>query len=55
MNFPTAVMDGYRLPRGAVQLDGATLNQGDGAAISQEKALTIRGAQESEILLFDLA
>lgn len=44
-----------QVAKGAVQLDGATLKQGDGAAISQEKALRIRGAQESEILLFDLA
>lgn len=44
-----------QVAKGQVQLDGAMLNQGDGAAISQEKDLTIRGTQDSEILLFDLA
>jgi hypothetical protein len=31
------------------------LEQGDGAAISAEEALTIKAAKDSEILLFDLA
>lgn len=44
-----------QVAQGAVQVDGARLNHGDGAAISQENTLTIRGTEESEILLFDLA
>ena len=41
--------------RGAVELNGNKLNQGDGAAISDEKNLTIKGAGDAEVLLFDLA
>jgi hypothetical protein len=38
-----------------VELNGLKLEQGDGAAISAEDTLTIRAAEDSEILLFDLA
>jgi hypothetical protein len=43
--------------RGAVTLNGVTLNAGDGAAVSEESALEIagNGSGASEILLFDLA
>jgi hypothetical protein len=30
------------------------LGQGDGAAISDEKKLTIKGTEDAEVLLFDL-
>jgi quercetin 2,3-dioxygenase len=41
---------------GFVDLNGTRLNQGDGAAVSDEKKLAISGTQDgSEILLFDLA
>jgi len=41
--------------RGSVAVGGALLAEGDGLAISDEKALEIVGkAEESEILLFDL-
>ena len=41
--------------KGAVNLNGETLNQGDGAAISNETALKIKSlADETEFLLFDL-
>jgi redox-sensitive bicupin YhaK (pirin superfamily) len=42
---------------GAVELNGLVLDEGDGVAASQERALTLRGASErvSEFLLFDLA
>src|SRR5919197_497150 len=41
---------------GAVELNGTRLEQGDGAAISNEQQLVIAGTQDrSEILLFDLA
>lgn len=40
---------------GAVELNGNRLNQGDGAAISDEQKLTIKGTEDSEVLLFDLA
>ena len=41
--------------RGAVELNGTKLGQGDGAAISEEKKLSIKGSEEAEVLLFDLA
>ena len=44
-----------QVARGAVELNGKRLNQGDGAAISEEKNLTIKGAEDAEVLLFDLA
>jgi len=44
-----------QVARGAVELNGKKLNQGDGAAISDEKQVTIKGAEDAEVLLFDLA
>ena len=44
-----------QVAHGAVELNGKKLNQGDGAAISDEKKLTIKGAENAEDLLFDLA
>lgn len=41
--------------RGAIELNDLLLENGDGAAVSQETELVIRSSQESEILLFDLA
>jgi hypothetical protein len=38
-----------------VELNGETLNQGDGAAVSEEKLLKIKGNADAEVLLFDLA
>jgi hypothetical protein len=44
-----------QVAKGAVELNGNKLNQGDGAAVTDERKLTIKGAQDSEVLLFDLA
>jgi redox-sensitive bicupin YhaK (pirin superfamily) len=44
-----------QVARGAVEVNEQTLNQGDGAAISNETQVTIEGLEPSEILLFDLA
>ena len=45
-----------QVAKGAVELNGARLEQGDGAAIGDEQKLSIAGAENgSEILLFDLA
>jgi redox-sensitive bicupin YhaK (pirin superfamily) len=41
--------------RGSATLNGATLDEGDGAAVSEEEILEIRALDEAEILLFDLA
>jgi len=40
---------------GAVELNGQKLIQGDGAAISDERKLSIKGIEDAEVLLFDLA
>lgn len=40
---------------GEVDLNGAVLQAGDGAAVSEEPALRIRARKEAEVLLFDLA
>ncbi len=44
-----------QVAKGAVELNGETLNQGDGAAVSEEKLLKIKGNADAEVLLFDLA
>jgi quercetin 2,3-dioxygenase len=44
-----------QVARGEITANGELLNQGDGAAISSEEQLTVRGLQDSEVLLFDLA
>jgi redox-sensitive bicupin YhaK (pirin superfamily) len=41
--------------KGTVELNGNRLGVGDGAAVSEETALTINAAEEAEIMLFDLA
>ena len=44
-----------QVAHGAVELNGQKLSQGDGAAISEETNLTIKGSEDAEVLLFDLA
>jgi quercetin 2,3-dioxygenase len=44
-----------QVAKGEVELNGQKLRQGDGAAISEEKKLTLKSAGASEVLLFDLA
>jgi redox-sensitive bicupin YhaK (pirin superfamily) len=44
-----------QIAKGAAELNGKPLNQGDGAAVSEEQKLTIKGTKDAEILLFDLA
>jgi redox-sensitive bicupin YhaK (pirin superfamily) len=44
-----------QVARGAVTVNGKDLNQGDGAAVNAESAITIAGREPSEVLLFDLA
>ncbi|MDQ1557583.1 MAG: quercetin 2,3-dioxygenase [Pyrinomonadaceae bacterium] len=43
-----------QVARGAVELNGQLLRQGDGAAVSDETQLLIAGQEASEVLLFDL-
>ncbi len=44
-----------QVAKGAVELNGQGLNQGDGAAVSEEKSLVVKGTADAEFLLFDLA
>jgi quercetin 2,3-dioxygenase len=44
-----------QVAKGAIELNNLQLQQGDGAAISEEQRLTIKALEESEVLLFDLA
>jgi redox-sensitive bicupin YhaK (pirin superfamily) len=41
--------------RGSVMLNGHDLKAGDGAAVSDERQLTIRAQDDAEVMLFDLA
>jgi quercetin 2,3-dioxygenase len=41
--------------RGSVEFNGFALSAGDGAAVSDETALTVRAQSQAEVLLFDLA
>jgi hypothetical protein len=43
-----------QVAKGAVELNGKSLHQGDGAAVSDEQKLAIKGTRDAEILLFDL-
>jgi redox-sensitive bicupin YhaK (pirin superfamily) len=40
--------------RGAIELNGQALEDGDGAAVAEEAALTLRGVRDADVLLFDL-
>jgi len=44
-----------QVARGSVKLNGQKLEEGDGAAISDEKTVELTGADKAEVLLFDLA
>lgn len=43
-----------QVARGAVELNGVAMKQGDGAAVSDEPSLRLQASEDSEILLFDL-
>ena len=44
-----------QVARGAVTLNGLSLNAGDGAAVSKESMLEVNALDHAEILVFDLA
>src|SRR5207245_4239666 len=44
-----------QVARGTVDLNGKTLSEGDGAAVSDEKRLELTGRDSAELLVFDLA
>jgi redox-sensitive bicupin YhaK (pirin superfamily) len=41
--------------RGEVQVNGAALGEGDGAALTDERQVEVTGGSAAELLLFDLA
>lgn len=43
-----------QVARGSIDLDGRTLEQGDGAAINDQPALKIEALEDAELLLFDM-
>jgi redox-sensitive bicupin YhaK (pirin superfamily) len=43
-----------QVAKGQAKLNGTALQQGDGAAISEEKAVELTGIKNAEVLLFDL-
>ena len=43
------------MARGRVTLNGGTLEAGDGAAVSEERAISLEAVEPSEVLIFDLA
>jgi hypothetical protein len=43
-----------QVAKGSVTLNGEKLETGDGAAISAENALELKGVKEAEVLVFDL-
>jgi redox-sensitive bicupin YhaK (pirin superfamily) len=43
-----------QLAKGALDVNGTAMRAGDGAAVSDEKALQLKANEESEFLLFDL-
>jgi redox-sensitive bicupin YhaK (pirin superfamily) len=53
--FDTGRYAWVQLARGSLEVNGANLSAGDGAAISQESRVEISAAEDSELLLFDLA
>jgi len=44
-----------QVAKGQVKLNGTPLNEGDGAAVSEEKSVELTGVDNAEVLLFDLA
>lgn len=44
-----------QLARGEAEVNGRRLSAGDGAALSEEAQVTLRGLSSGEVLLFDLA
>jgi quercetin 2,3-dioxygenase len=43
-----------QVAKGSVTLNGQALAEGDGAAISNERALELKGVKDAEVLVFDL-
>jgi len=44
-----------QVAHGSVQLNGSQLYPGDGAAVTEEEAVTLNATSASEVLIFDMA
>ena len=55
MNWLKVVPHWLQVAKGEVEVNGNKLNQGDGAAVTDESKLNIKGVENAEVLLFDLA
>jgi redox-sensitive bicupin YhaK (pirin superfamily) len=44
-----------QVARGSIEVNGKRLDQGDGAALSDEKRVDLHGVENAEVLVFDLA
>lgn len=44
-----------QVARGSVEVNGNALQQGDGAALSEESKVKLKASKDAEVLLFDLA
>jgi quercetin 2,3-dioxygenase len=53
--FATKRHGWLQVARGTVEVNGKSLAQGDGAAITDEPKLSIKATEDAEVLLFDLA
>ena len=43
-----------QVARGTIELNGIVLESGDGAAVSEESNLKIKGRERADLILFDL-
>jgi redox-sensitive bicupin YhaK (pirin superfamily) len=54
-SFESGRIGWLQVARGSVELDGQSLEQGDGAAIEGVPAIRIEALEDAEVLLFDMA
>ena len=52
--FRSGRLGWVQVARGSVEIDGQTLEQGDGAALEDASGLTIQARSDAEVLLFDM-
>ena len=52
--FRSGRLGWVQIARGSVEIDGQTLEQGDGAALEDASGLTIQARSDAEVLLFDM-
>jgi quercetin 2,3-dioxygenase len=55
LDIPSGRHAWVQVARGAVKLNGVTLGAGDGAALTDEPRVQLRGVDEAEAMVFDLA